>query len=67
MTMPCIVDRADRHTQDLDFVLLWSRDSGRVWVTVTYRRTGRTARIEAAPADALDVFEHPFAYAGVAA
>ena len=67
MTMPCIVDLADRHTQDLDVVLLWSRDSGRVWVTVTHRRTGRTARIEAAPADALDVFEHPFAYARVAA
>lgn len=59
---PPIVDLADRQTQDLDVVLMWSRNSGRVWVTVTHRRSGRTARIDAAPANALDVFEHPFAY-----
>jgi hypothetical protein len=35
---------------------------GRVWVDVTHRRSGRTAWIDATPANALDVFEHPFAY-----
>jgi len=59
---PPIVDLADRHTHDVDVVLMWSRNSGRVWVTVTHRRSGRMARIDAAPANALDVFEHPFAY-----
>jgi hypothetical protein len=67
MSMSHIVDLADRHTQDLDVVLMWSRDSGRVRVTVTHRLTGRTAQIDAAPANALDVFEHPFAYAQLAA
>jgi hypothetical protein len=62
-----IVDLADRQSDDLDVVLLWSRESGRVWVTVTHRRSGRTARIDATPAKALDVFEHPFAYAQVTA
>jgi len=38
-----IVDLADRHSDDLDVVLLWARRSGRLWVTVTHRRTGRTA------------------------
>ena len=56
-----IVELADRHSHDLDVVLLWSRSSGAVWVNVTHRRSGRTARIDAMPADALDVFEHPFA------
>jgi len=62
-----IVDLADRHTDDLDVVLMWSRVSGQVWVNVTHRRSARTARIDAGPANALDVFEHPFAYAGAAA
>ena len=62
-----IVDLADRQTSDLEVVLLWSRRSGRVWVNVTHRRSGRTARIAATPANALEVFEHPFAYAEAAA
>jgi hypothetical protein len=64
-TMPSdqsIVDLADRHSHDLDVVLMWARQSGRIWVTVTHRRSGRTARINATAANALDVFRHPFAY-----
>jgi hypothetical protein len=57
-----IVDLADRHSDDLDVVLLWARSSGRLWVTVTHRRSGRTARINATATNALDVFQHPFAY-----
>jgi hypothetical protein len=59
-----IVDLADRHSPDLDVVLLWGKRSGRFWVHVTHRRSGRTARIQATAANALDVFHHPFAYAG---
>jgi hypothetical protein len=57
-----IVDLADRHTEALDVVLMWSRVSGHVWVDVTHRPSGRTARVDAMPENALDVFEHPFAY-----
>jgi hypothetical protein len=62
MSSGLIVDLAERHSSDLDVVLLWGRRSGRLWVTVT-QRSGRTARISATPANALDVFRHPFAYA----
>ena len=61
------VDLADRQTDDLDIVLMWSRVSGRVWVDVTHRPSGRRARIDATPATALDVFEHPLAYVRSAA
>jgi hypothetical protein len=57
-----IVDLAERHSSDLDVVLLWGRRSGRLWVTVTHRWSGWIARISATPANALDVFRHPFAY-----
>jgi hypothetical protein len=62
-----IVELADRQSEDLEVVLLWARRSGRLWVNVTHRRSGRVARIAATPADALDVFNHPFAYAREAA
>jgi hypothetical protein len=62
-----IVELADRRSTDLDVVLLWARSSGRLWVDVTHRRSGRVARIAATPTNALDVFNHPFAYARDAA
>ena len=58
-----IVDLADRNKDRLDVVLLWARQTGRVWANVTHRRSGQTAQIDAVPANALDVFRHPFAYA----
>jgi hypothetical protein len=61
------VELADRRTHDLDVVLMWSRASGDVWVNVTHWRSGRTARIDATPTNALDVFEHPLAYVRCAA
>jgi hypothetical protein len=57
-----IVDLAERHSSDLDVVLLWGRRSGRLWVVVTHRPTGKSAHIAASAANALDVFNHPFAY-----
>jgi hypothetical protein len=64
---PQIVELADRHSLDLDVALFWGRRSGRLWVDVTHRRSGRVAHILATPANALDVFNHPFAYARAAA
>jgi hypothetical protein len=55
-----IVDLADRHGDGLDLVLMWARRSGHFWVTVTHRRSGRSAKIEAT--NGLDVFNHPCAY-----
>lgn len=57
------VELADRHSDDLDIVLVWARHSGRLWVDVTHKQSGQVARIDATPANALDVFKHPFAYA----
>jgi hypothetical protein len=62
-----IVELADRHSLDLDVALFWGRRSGRLWVDVTHRRSGRVARISATPANALEVFNHPFAFAREAA
>jgi hypothetical protein len=58
-----VVALADRRTYDVDVVLLWARRTGRLWVNVTHRASGRMARIDATPANALDVFHHPFAHA----
>jgi hypothetical protein len=57
-----VVHLAARRSDELDVVLMWARRSGRLWVTVTHRRSGRTARINATAMNALDVFRHPFAY-----
>jgi hypothetical protein len=62
-----VVELADRHSDDLDVVLLWQRGSRQLWVEVTHRRSRRVARLVAPPAAALDVFNHPFAYAQLAA
>jgi hypothetical protein len=62
-----IVELADRRSDDLDVALFWGRRSGRLWVEVTNRVSGRVARIHATPTNALEVFHHPFVYAREAA
>jgi hypothetical protein len=57
-----VVELAERHSEDLDVALYWGRRSGRVWVRMTDRRSGRTTRIDANLENALDVFHHPCAY-----
>jgi hypothetical protein len=59
-----MIDLADRHSSDLDVVLMWDRSPEGFWVLVTHRASGRTGRIAASAENALDVFNHPFAYAG---
>jgi hypothetical protein len=58
-----VVELADRHSQDHDVSLFWGRRTGRLWVEVTNRHSGRITPIAATPANALDVFHHSFAYA----
>jgi hypothetical protein len=46
-----------------EVLLLWHPDSDRVELAVRNLATGAGCQIEVAPADALDAFRHPFAYA----
>lgn len=61
-SVPASGSLAERHSQDVDVVLWWGKRSGRLWVLVTDRYSGRTDRINATAWNALDVFQHPFAY-----
>jgi hypothetical protein len=56
------IDLASRRGDGLDVMLLWDKQSGRLWVDVLHMHTGRTFEVEAKPDNALDVFYHPFAY-----
>ena len=59
---PPVVELAERRSDDLDVALYWGRRSGRIWVRMTERRSGRSTRIDASAENALDVFRHPCAY-----
>jgi hypothetical protein len=60
--MASVVELANRRSQDSDVSLFWARRSGRLWVRVADHSTGRTTRIDATAANALDVFHHPHFY-----
>jgi hypothetical protein len=62
-----ISELAHRYSSDVEVTLYWERRLGSLWVLVTERRSGHTARVDATPRNALDVFHHPFAYAREAA
>jgi hypothetical protein len=47
-----------------EVLLLWHPDSDRVELAVRNLATGAGCQIEVPPADAIDAFYHPFAYAG---
>jgi hypothetical protein len=47
-----------------EVLLLWHPESDRVELSVRNLATGVGCEIEIAPADAIDAFYHPFAYAG---
>ena len=57
------VELADRAGDGLDVRLYWNSANGRVKVTVMHLATERVAQLDVAPADALEAFHHPFAYA----
>jgi hypothetical protein len=58
------VRELDRRTNDgLDVKLLWDSATDRVYVAVEDHRHGDAFELEVDPADALDAFHHPFAYA----
>lgn len=54
----------DHRTGDgLDVTLLWYPDTGRVSVAVVDVRSGEAFELTVSPADALEAFKHPYAYA----
>ena len=52
-----------RSSDGVHVTLLWSASTNRVFVSVVEIRTGPSFHFEVAPADALDAFHHPYAYA----
>jgi hypothetical protein len=52
-----------RSSDDIEVTLLWSARTDRVFVLVLERRTEALFHFEAAPAQAMDAFHHPYAYA----
>jgi hypothetical protein len=58
-----MTELARRSANGLDVALLWSPSTGRLHVAVTDVCTGDRFTLEAPREKALDVFQHPFAYA----
>ena len=52
-----------RSSDGVHVTLLWSTRTNRVFVSVEDARTGSSLHFGATPADALDAFHHPYAYA----
>jgi len=54
---------ASRENDGLEVSLLWSRSANRVKVTVADRSSDEEFELDVPSADALDAFDHPFAFA----
>jgi hypothetical protein len=54
---------AFRSFAGIEVRLLWSQESGELRVTAFDSSTGESLELPARPEQALDVFNHPFAYA----
>lgn len=52
-----------RSTDGLDVALLWQPETNRLRVTVFDAKTGDDFSLSVEPAEALDAFHHPYAYA----
>jgi hypothetical protein len=57
-----VAELAARNGDGLEVRLFWSRRSGALWVDVLQLATCERFTIDADPANALDVYHHPFAY-----
>jgi len=53
-----------RSVDGLEVTLLWSKPTNALTVAVNDTRTGEAFTLRADAANALDVFHHPYAYAG---
>ncbi len=57
---------AQRENDGIAVTLLWHTVTDRLTVAVRDRRTGEAFDLDAEPRNAMDVFNHPFAYAQAA-
>jgi hypothetical protein len=60
---PMARELAHRISDEVEVTLTWHPVGGELTVSVSDRRTGGYFEVAAAPDNALDVFEHPYAYA----
>jgi hypothetical protein len=58
-----MTELAHRSSNGIDVALLWSKTTGRLLVAVADERDGTSFTVDAPREKALDVFNHPFAYA----
>ena len=66
MTTTEMTDRrelAHRTNDAIDVTLFWSKASNRVTISVFHARSATALEFEVDGADALDAFNHPYAYA----
>jgi hypothetical protein len=66
MSITELTDRRelDHRTNDgIDVTLFWSKASNRVTISVFHARSATPLEFEVDGADALDAFNHPYAYA----
>ena len=52
-----------RSGDGIDVTLFWSPRTNRLWIVVEDTRDGDSIEFDVDPADALDAFNHPYAYA----
>jgi hypothetical protein len=57
-------DLAQRESNGIEVTLLWHSVTRRLKVTVRDLSTGDAFDVDAEPRNAMDVFHHPYAYAG---
>ncbi len=57
-----IRELAQRSIDGIDVTLLWNPRTSRVFVDVEDERCGESFRIDVDARDALDAFNHPYAY-----
>jgi hypothetical protein len=66
MTDSTLTELHHRSADGIEVSLLWSRRSNTLTVAVEDSRSGESFELAAPAEKALDVFEHPFAYAAAA-
>ena len=62
---PCSRELAVRGSNGTQVRLLWRQGTRQLWVEVWESGTAWALRVQAQPENALDVFHHPYAYAGL--
>ncbi len=53
---------AQRSNDGIDVTLLWTPRTNRLFIAVEDKHDGDCFRSDVSPADALDAFNHPYAY-----